>query len=146
MPPATAKASVSATQRNIAPRSMREAKTRMAARSRAINGARGQSRQLTRRCAKPSGRHGRLHCRRAAVAAGKHDAHQIGGIARADLFHDAGAMHLDGARTDAEAAARLLVGGVNTTESASRVAASSSTMYKSLVGKLCAIFAKSGFL
>src|SRR5204862_3078691 len=38
------------------------------------------------------------------------DAHEIGGIARAELLHDVGAVVLDGAGTDAELAARLLVG------------------------------------
>jgi hypothetical protein len=33
-----------------------------------------------------------------AAALAQHDAHQIGGVLGAELFHDAGAMHLDGAR------------------------------------------------
>ena len=41
----------------------------------------------------------------------QHDPHQVGGILGAELVHDAGAMHLDGARADAERAAGLLVGG-----------------------------------
>src|SRR5262245_45665210 len=53
------------------------------------------------------------HCRpgRAFVAATGHDTHQISGISRADLVHDARAMHFYRARTDAEAAADFLVRG-----------------------------------
>ena len=40
----------------------------------------------------------------------QHDPHQIGGVLGAELVHDAGAVHLDGARADAERAAGLLVG------------------------------------
>ena len=49
--------------------------------------------------------------RRGANAATKHNAHEIGGIAGADFLHDAGTMHLDGARADAEPAAGLFVRG-----------------------------------
>src|SRR5262245_49037165 len=41
----------------------------------------------------------------------KDDADEIGGVLGPELLHDASAMHLDGARTDAEMAARLLAGG-----------------------------------
>src|SRR3954470_15815740 len=40
----------------------------------------------------------------------QHDPNQVGGVLGAELFHDAGAMHFDGARADSERAARLLVG------------------------------------
>ena len=43
-------------------------------------------------------------------AFGHHDPHQIGGVLGAELLHDAGAVHLDGARADAELPAGLLVG------------------------------------
>src|SRR3954454_23588105 len=60
-----------------------------------------------------------VKCRRASKACiprsgaavlAQHDAHQIGGILRAEFLHDARAMHLNGARADAEFTARLLVG------------------------------------
>src|SRR5215213_9519914 len=60
-----------------------------------------------------------VKCRRASKACisrsgaavlAQHDAHQVGGILGAELLHDTRAMHLDGARADAEFTARLLVG------------------------------------
>src|SRR5215212_6101882 len=48
--------------------------------------------------------------RSGAAVLAQHNAHQIGGILRAELLHDARAMHLDGARADAELTARLFVG------------------------------------
>jgi hypothetical protein len=45
----------------------------------------------------------------ASVGLREHDAHEIGGVPGAELFHDAGAMNLDGARTDPELAAGFLV-------------------------------------
>ena len=45
-----------------------------------------------------------------SAAIGEDDAHQIGGVAGAKLLHDAGAMHLDGARADTERAPGFLVG------------------------------------
>ena len=53
----------------------------------------------------------RSGCLRLAAAFAHHDADEVGGVARADLLHQVGAMHLDGARADAELAAGLLVGG-----------------------------------
>src|SRR5947209_4790130 len=52
----------------------------------------------------------------ASVAAARgafaqHDTHEVGGVLGAQLLHDARAVHLDGARADAEDAARFLVGG-----------------------------------
>src|SRR4029077_7811208 len=41
----------------------------------------------------------------------QHDPNEIGRVPGAELVHDAGAMHLDGAWGDAERAASLLVGG-----------------------------------
>src|ERR1700712_5806206 len=41
---------------------------------------------------------------------GHHDPNQIGGVTRAKLLHDIGAMILDGARADPEMASRFLVG------------------------------------
>ena len=46
-----------------------------------------------------------------AERAGQDDAHQIGGVAGAELFHHVGTMKLDGARADAQPVARLLVRG-----------------------------------
>src|SRR5581483_9283907 len=39
----------------------------------------------------------------------EHDADEIGGVFSADLFHDAGAMHFDGTRANAELAPGLFV-------------------------------------
>src|ERR1700730_2172066 len=44
-------------------------------------------------------------------SAGEHDAHEVGRVLGGELLHDARAVHLDGARADAEVRARLLVGG-----------------------------------
>src|ERR1700730_8023828 len=41
---------------------------------------------------------------------GHHDPDQVGGIPGAELFHDVGAMILDGARADPKVASGLLVG------------------------------------
>ena len=60
-----------------------------------------------------SGAQGHQHAPRmvtSRVQLGQHDAHEVGGVLGAELFHDAGAMHLDGAGRDAELAAGLLVG------------------------------------
>ena len=45
-----------------------------------------------------------------ALLRGHHDSHQVGGILRAQLFHDVGAVVLDGARADPERTSGLLVG------------------------------------
>src|ERR1700692_3132940 len=43
------------------------------------------------------------------AASAQHNANEIGRILRSELFHDACAMDLDGARTDAEQTASLLI-------------------------------------
>src|SRR5512136_2144441 len=53
----------------------------------------------------------RILARLLRAAFAHHDADEVGGVAGADLLHQVGAVHLDGARADAELAARLLVGG-----------------------------------
>src|SRR5438552_11288349 len=45
------------------------------------------------------------------AALAQHNAHQIGRVLCAELLHDARAMHLNGARRNAELAAGLLVRG-----------------------------------
>src|SRR5579859_3184863 len=45
-----------------------------------------------------------------AAAIGEDDVDEIDGVTGTELVHDAGAMHLDGPRADAELAPRLLVG------------------------------------
>ena len=62
---------------------------------------------------KSSGNHAGGRRSRGANATAQHNAHEIGGIAGADFLHDARAMHLDGARADAEPAAGLFVRGTS---------------------------------
>ena len=50
-----------------------------------------------------------MQLRSGAARLGHHDAHEVGGVLGAEFFHDARAMHLDGARRDAEFAPGLLV-------------------------------------
>ena len=71
-----------------------------------------------------------VKCRGAEISSrepsfGQHDAHQIGGVLGAELVHDAGAMHLDGARADPELAAGLLVGSAGGDPPAPRARAAS---------------------
>src|SRR4051812_1185211 len=96
--PTAAYASVSAKRRNrIMRRLEAAADINAGAGLRPINARRSGRRQM------PKDIEG-MHSGSGAAVLTQHDAHQIGGILGAELLHDARAVHLDGARADAELA------------------------------------------
>lgn len=50
------------------------------------------------------------HTRERRLSTREDDAHQVGGVASSEFFHDAGAVDFDGAGRDAELATGFLVG------------------------------------